>query len=173
MLENSTTYSIDRKHEGSFAWRRIGLVALYAAVVIVFFVLIYTTRAVPLFAICPMALFILCLATWRYTQLTNEYVIEVGDITFSRIWGNRNRKTVLKLPVRELLAVYPAEDAGAGQFKRVYDFRGSVKTPDAYCIEFTDGEERSLIYFEATKKAIKLIALYNPNAVRGRKELRY
>lgn len=175
MNENSTVYAIDRKHEGAFGFFRLGMIALYAAVVLAFFLVVYMTRLIPVFAMCPFLMMILVLATWRYTQVTNEYRIEVGEIIFTRIYGNRSRKELIKLRIREdVQEVFPAEDARGGNYAKVYDFRGSVNTPDAYCLVFTGSkDERCIVYFEATRKAIKLLSLYNPAVVSGKKELRY
>lgn len=174
MNENSMSYAVERKNEGRYAFLKIGLIALYILVVLGFFVAIYITRLVPVFAMCPFLTWILWLATWRYTQVTYEYSIEVGDVSFARIYGNRSRREVLKLHIREVKAVHPAEDERGGNYAKVYDFRGNAKTPDAYCLVFcNEKEERCLVYFEATRKAIKLLSLYNSSAVSGRKELRY
>ena len=174
MNENATTYAIDRKQEGLYGLRRFGLIALYTAIVLAFFVLIYITRVVPLFALCPLLIYILYLATWRYTQETNEYVIEVGDITFSRIFGNRTRRQILKLHIRDLKAVLPIENEPHSAYDKVYDIRSSRTSPDGYCLVFHDkNEKKCLVRFDATRKAVKLLSMYNPSAVSGKKELRY
>ena len=57
---------------------------------------------------------------------------------------------------------------------RVLDFRSEAKTPDSYYLTFKDDKDKlCLVYFEATKKALKLMQLYNPGAVKLGKALRY
>lgn len=171
---NFTSYAVDRKPEGKFGLLRIGLIALYIAFALLGFLIVYTIGIIPVYAICPLLLYILWLATWRYTQVTYEYTVEVGDITFTRSYGGRKKVEMLRIHVREATAIHPTEDEVGVGYTAVYDFRSSTKAPDSYCIVFlNEKEERCLAYFEATRKAIKLLSLYNSAAVSGKKELRY
>lgn len=174
MMENSIIYAVDCKGEGRYGRRRILFVFLYVAFVLAFFLAFCAVNIPQVVALCPILLLILVLATWRYTQVTNEYTIEVGDISFARIYGNRTRREYLKIPVKELRAVAPVEKCPAKNYKRSYEFRGSTKSPDSYYLIFLDknGEE-AIVYFEATRKALRLFSLYNPSVVTGKKDLRY
>lgn len=171
---NFTSYAVDRQPEGKFGLLRVGLVALYIAFAVLGFLIVYAIGIIPVYAICPLLLYILWLATWRYTQVTYEYTVEIGDIVFTRSYGGRKKVELLRIHVREAIAIHPAEDEVGAGYATVYDFRSTVKSPDAYCIVFcNDKDERCLVYFEATRKAIKLLSLYNSAAVSGKKELRY
>ena len=118
---------------------------------------------------------ILVLFTWRYVSVTHEYIIAVGEIAFSHIYANRKRKEVLRLSIREIEGVFFDEmDVRGKKIEKTYDFRSEANTPDSYCILFLDEKERRcLVYFEATRKAIKLLQLYHPHAVKTGKSLRY
>lgn len=174
MEANSFTYAVDRHAEGRYRLRRIFLITLYVLFVLVSFVVIYITRIPQVFALCPLFLFILVFYTWRYCQVTNEYVIEVGEISFTRIYGNRKRRPFLCLPIRSLARIAPQKDFALNRYRRVYDFRRTVTSPDNYAAEFVnERDERCLVLFEGTKKALRLFRLYNAAATTVKQDLTY
>jgi hypothetical protein len=138
------------------------------------YVLAFVATMPQLIAMLPFLLSIIVLCTWRYVNVTFEYIIAVGEITFSRIFGNKKRKDILCLSVRELVEVSPDMGEKLTGFDKVYDFRSECGAPDSYILIYKDEkEQRCLVYFEATKKALKLLQLYNPGAVKFGKTLRY
>ncbi len=174
MTENHFEYAVDQKAEGKNLALRWGLVLLYIFISAAYFVAFYIIRIPQFIALLPFLLVFLVFYTWRYVQVTHEYVIAVGEITFSRIYANRKRKQVLKLPIRELHSVLPDDGHLPAGIDRIYDFRGSCKTPDSYCLIFADEKGRAcLAYFEATNKALKLMQMYNPSAVVAHGKMRY
>lgn len=174
MTENYVEYAVDKKAKGKNRVLRILLVFLYVLLSAAYFVLFYAIRIPQLVALLPFFLVILIFYTWRYVAVTHEYIIAVGEITFSNIYANRKRKQILKLAVRDLCSVGPDDGMRPTGFARVYDFRSASDTPDSYCLIFRDEREREcLVYFEATNKALKLMHTYNPTAVIIRGKMRY
>ena len=174
MTENYFEYAVDQKAKGKNLALRWGLVLLYILVSAAYFVLFYVIRIPQLIALLPFLLVVLIFYTWRYVQVTNEYIIAVGEITFSRIYANRKRKQVLKLSIRELHSVLPDDGHMPEGMARVYDFRSARHTPDSYYLIFTDSKGKACIaYFEATNKALKLMQMYNPSAVVVHGKMRY
>lgn len=174
MSDNYLEYAVDQKAEGKNLRLRVLLVSGYILAAVLIFVVLYRVRIVQLVALLPLLLLILVLWTWRYVSVTHEYIIATGEISFAEIYSNRRRKEVLRLRVRDVRAIEPAADHRPSDVERVYDFRGSEKTPDAYWILFRDDKDRNcLAYFEATAKALRLLAMYNPAAVRATKKTRY
>jgi hypothetical protein len=173
MTENYFEYAVDKKAKGKHLLFRVLLIVFYVVFSLAYFLAFVTTMP-QIIAMLPFLLFIIVLFTWRYVNVTYEYIIAVGEITFSRIFGNKNRKDVLQLPIRELIEVSPDMGEKLTGFDKVYDFRSESSTPDSYILIFMDGKDRRcLVYFEATKKALKLLQLYNPGAVKFGKALRY
>ena len=121
MTENRFTFAVDRKPEGRYALSRVGLIGLYVLFLVVGFCVFYAVRMPQVFAVCPLLLLILVFYTWRYTQVTNEYEIEIGQISFARIYGNRTRRNAMTLRIKDLVSAGPGK-GGNGRYAHVYDF---------------------------------------------------
>ena len=174
MTENYFEYTVDEKAKGKNFWLRFLLIVLYVIFSLVYFVFFYSIRIPHLIALLPFFMLMIVMFTWRYVNVSHEYIIETGEIIFSNIYSNRKRKEILRIVVRDIENVLPEVDATNQKIDKIYDFRSEKATPDSYCIIFTDKhEKRCLVYFEATKKALKLMKLYNPSAVMIEKTLRY
>ena len=174
MTENYFEYAVDQKPNGKNLVYRILLIMSYIVFALAYFLFFYTVKIPQVIALLPFFLLFLVICTWRYVALTYEYIIAVGEITFSRIYANRKRKDVLQISIRDLIEVSPDEGQSPASVDKVYDFRSEKNTPDSYYLIFQDGHDRRcLVYFEATRKALKLMQLYNPGAVKLGKSLRY
>lgn len=174
MTDNYLEYAVDAKPSGKNLVFRVLLILGYVLFAVLFFVLFYAIHIPHLIALMPFCVIILIACTWRYVSSTYEYIIEVGEISFSKIYSNKLRKEILRLHIRDLVRVVPTETLGSRSFAKTYDFRSAPDTPDAYGIVFKDNAEREcLVYFEATGKALKLLSMYNPSAVSAQKKTRY
>ena len=174
MTENYFEYAVEEKNSGKNRLLRAALILAYVLYSAAFFLVFYLLLIPQIIALLPFSLLIIVPLTWRYVSVTHEYIISTGEISFANIYANRKRKEILKLSIKELCRVEPTEATGKESFFRVYDFRSAADSPDSYRILYKDEKDRlCLVYFEATKKALKLMRIYNPNAVVGGKELRY
>lgn len=174
MTENYFEYAVEEKNGGKNRLLRAILILFYILYSAAFFLAFYMLLVPQLIALLPFTLLIIVPLTWRYVSVTHEYIISTGEISFANIYANRKRKEVLKLTIRELCRIEPDEKHRKENFFRVYDFRSAPDTPDSYRILYKDEKDRlCLVYFEATKKALKLMRIYNPGAVVGGKDLRY
>lgn len=174
MTENYFEYAVEEKATGKNLIRRVLLILFYLIFSLAFFIAFSAIKIPQLIALLPLLLFIMVALTWRYVSVTHEYIIAVGEISFVNIYAGRKRKEILKLSVREAEEIAPDEGKTLPAVDKVYDFRSSPSTPDSYYLVFKDGKEkRCLVYFEATRKALKLLQLYNPGAVKQGKTLRY
>ncbi len=172
MQENYFEYAVDVKPQGRLRFRRLLLVLFYVLFSACFFFGFSLLGIPQVIAVLPIIIWILVYYTWLYVSVSYEYVIAVGEITFVAVYGNRKRRELLRLHIREVESVFYEDDGTA--YDRVYDYRGDRETPDSYAIAFNDVEgHRAVVYFEATRKALKLLALYNPSAVKTGKALRY
>ena len=174
MTENYFEYAVDEKNGGKNRILRAALICFYVRYAVAFFLVFYLLLLPQIIALLPFTLLIIVPLTWRYVTVTHEYIISTGEISFAHIYANRKRKEVLKLTIREICRVEPCEGQEKETFFRTHSFLSTPNSPDSYRILYKDEKDRlCLIQFEATKKALKLIRMYNPSAVVGGKELRY
>lgn len=172
MQDNFFEYAVDVKPQGKLRRRRLLLIALYVLFSLLYFFGAATIGIPHIIAILPLLLWILVYYTWLYVSVSYEYVIAVGEITFTAIYGSRKRKELLRIPVRKADAIFYEDDGTI--YDQVYDFRSERNALDSYAIAFRDEEgHRILVWFEATRKALKILQLYNPSAVKMGKTLRY
>ena len=175
MNENSnyTEYTVEQKAEGKYLTRRILLVLLYVVFTIGYFLFftIGPIKLYPLIAILPIFLWILIFFTWRYVAVEHEYTIASGTMTFSDIYGNRSRRTLLEAKIKDMSEIAPLTEesrkkcTGEG-ISKVYDFLSTQSSPDAYyAICAKEGGVRIAIFFEATEKSLKIMKFYNSSAV--------
>lgn len=174
MTDNYFEYAVDEKLSGKNLTYRILLISFYVIFSLAFFLCFCLIGVPQIIAILPILLLILVRFTWKYVSVTHEYIIATGEITFVHIYGNRYRKVILNLLIRDLMEVAPDDGQPQPSIDKMYDFRSASNTPDSYYLIFQrEDDKRCLLYFEATKKALKLMQLYNPGAVRLGKNLRY
>ena len=135
-----------------------------------------TTNELPPLALVPVFTWMLVFFTWRYVSVEYEYSITSGELTFSKIFGNRSRRTVLKLMLRDAIKIAPldnefeAKKAGEYLPEREFWAISAQNAPDVYFIlfEYDTGKggekQRAVFYFEATQKALQVCRFYNPSA---------
>ncbi len=177
MNEFSTyEFVVAQKNEGTWKLARIGMILLYVCFVIGCFLLGISANVLPPLALVPVFTWMLVFFTWRYVSVEYEYSITSGELTFSKIFGNRSRRTVLKLMLRDAIRIAPldneeeARKASSYLPEREFWAISSQKAQDVYFILFEyeagAGKEkrRAIFYFEATQKALQICRFYNPSA---------
>ena len=128
-------------------------------------------------ALVPLSTWILVFFTWRYVAVEYEYSFVSGTMTLTKILGGRARKKVLEVRIKELHTIAPYDgdyikQAEAFKPEKSYDFVSSMQSPDLYFALFETPEgRRGIIYFEATKPALKILRYYNTGTVIA--EVRY
>lgn len=177
MNEFSTyEFVVSQKIEGNWRVARIGMIALYVCFVLGCLLAGISLNVLPPLALVPVLTWILVFCTWRYVAVDYEYSITSGELTFSKIFGNRSRRTALKLTLRDAVRIAPLENADeaakatAYAPEREFSAVSSMSAPDVYFILFeyaTNGgkeKHRAIFYFEATQKALQICRFYNPSA---------
>lgn len=176
MNEFSTyEFVVAQKSEGNWKLARIGMIALYVCFVVGCFLLGISMNVLPPLALVPIFTWMLVFFTWRYVSVEYEYSITSGELTFSKIFGNRSRRTVLKLMLRDAIKIAPLDNETEAQKASTYlperEFWAvsSQKAVDVYFILFEYGaggkeKKRAIFYFEATQKALQVCRFYNPSA---------
>lgn len=169
---NTYEYVVSQKSEGKYRWRRVGLFLLYILYVITFFsVGVMAKLLVPFIALIPVTTWILVYFTWRYVSIDYEYSITSGVITFTKIYGNRTRKVIMSVKIKDASTIAPFSDRiqeskfEAYGAEHVYIALSSLYAEDAYFLLYANQKgERCALAFEATTQALKLCRFYNSTA---------
>jgi len=157
--------------------RTLAVIGYIVYAITVFSVGAYTKLLLPMMALVPLSTWILVFFTWRYVAVEYEYSFVSGTMTLNKILGGRARKKVLEVRIKELHTIAPYDgdyikQAEAFKPEKSYDFVSSMQSPDVYFALFETPEgRRGIIYFEATKPALKILRYYNSGTVIS--EVRY
>ena len=81
----ASEYTYAKRAEGLNLIARVALVFLYAAFVGGFFGLCYYTRIIPLFAVCPIFLWMLVFFTWRSVSYDYYFEFRSGILTVGKL----------------------------------------------------------------------------------------
>ncbi|NLW74526.1 MAG: hypothetical protein GX057_06515 [Clostridiales bacterium] len=169
----SYEFTVSQKYEGKYFWRRVALIAAYVFYVIAAFLIgAFARIVVPLLAFVPLSVWVLVFFTWRYVSVEYEYSIISGILTFTKIYGNRSRKKITEIRLKDASAIAPLDDRlqksrlEAWGAEHVFSALSSSSAKDAYFITYVnDKNERCAFLFEATEKALKLCKYYNPSTI--------
>ena len=174
---NTYEFAVDQKIEGRWILARAGLIFLYVSYALGLLILGFAVKIiVPLLALIPITLWIIVFVTWRYVAVEYEYSITSGELTFSKIYGNRSRRRQLVIRLRDAVRIAPLDNgeyskqATDWRPEREYSAISSLSAPDIYYILFEFEEKsrkekrRAIFYFEATARALQICRFYNPSA---------
>lgn len=177
MNEFSTyEFAVSQKITGKWLAARVGLIAFYVIYpLVLLFITMQNPGFAPLYAFIPISLWIIIFITWRYVSLDYEYSVTSGTLTFTKIYGNRSRRKIFEMKLRDAVRIAPLdleiEAARATDYAPEREFVGvsSMSAPDIYIMlfELNDskrGEKRrAIFYFEATAKMLSVCRFYNPS----------
>ena len=166
-------YAVAEAKSRTLTLKKCALIAGYVIYAAAFFLVGSITRLLlPLIALIPLTLWILVFFTWKYVQVEYEYSFFSGKLTVSRILGNRTRKRITEVYIRDLSAVFPYEDANvsrAEQFAADETFfaASSMEAENLYIALWQDTEsgKRRMLCFEVNEKALKILRYYNASAM--------
>lgn len=119
-------------------------------------------------AIAIVAAFAAFVFLRKYSSVEYEYSIADGRITFSEILGKRARRVMQDFDIRKCVMIVPADDARIADYGAAdtYYAVSSAEAPGIYCAAFeSDKGKRTVVYFEATEKALKILRSWNPSAM--------
>ena len=169
-------FAVSQRKEGKWIFARIGLIAFYVLFALSALLLGLKVRLiVPLLAFIPICIWILVFITWRYVQVDYEYTMTSGTLVFTKIYGNRQRKRIFEMQIKDAIRIAPLENeqeaARGAAYRPEREFVGvsSLCAPDIYFMlfEFEDKKSRekrrAIFYFEATNKALAICRFYNPS----------
>ena len=163
---NSYEYSAEQVNEGKWKLFRLLLIIFYIAFVSAYFLAIYISGFFTLGAFIPVALWLLIFLTWRFVKPDYKYIIDSGFMTFYIIYGNRTKREVVKLHIKDAYLIGRVENnqakiEGFAPTKK-YSAIPSVNCPDVYAVLFYEKNgSPSVLYFRATSQALKVLSFYN------------
>lgn len=167
---NYAEYTVTQKAEGKYLKRKILCLALYAAIILGLVCLMVALSnygvlvAIIVLPFVPLSIMVLRHTTWnRFVKVDHKYEVSSAKITFTEIYGKKEVVVFDKL-ISSFSLIAPVTDEYKDKYEGadVYmDFRGSAKSPDSYFLLLEEDGKKTVIYFEAITKAIKVMAFYN------------
>lgn len=175
---NSYEFVVEQAKEGKWKLARLGMVGLYIlyAIGVAGLIVALAPALIPLYALVPITLWIIIYFTWRLVSVEYEYSIMSGELTFSKIYGGRSRRAVMKMRLHDASLIAPLDGdvysakATAYQPEKEFSAISSLKAPDIYFMLFeiedpkSGKKNRAIFYFEATAGALKTCRFYNQAA---------
>ena len=167
---NFAEYVYRKKAEGRLKLKKSLMLVGYFAFILVYFLVCYISRVIPLFAVAPLFLWILIYFTWHRVNPECYAELVAGKLTVGytkRAKNGRKREAVSVVTLKEARYIMPATEYDPGK-KRVIDLSSSTASPRRVAIEPMEGD--TVIYFDSTYKMNALLAHY-PAASRSLKEM--
>lgn len=121
----------------------------------------------PLLAFIPVTLWMLVFFTWRYTKVAYEYSFWSGELKVNRLLGERSRKKIVEVKIRELTHVYSSNADNREKIKKFSAdteiFAASSNDAERLVVAlWTDENNKKIaLYFEADEKAMRILRYYN------------
>ncbi len=179
---NYVEYCIEKRSEGAYRRKRILLLlACILAAVGIFPFVTYSEAGKLFITFVPVWMGICGIAYWflsRFVNLEYEYRIVQGEFQMDVIYGQRQRKEVMEVRVREMDIIRPYDEEGKAAIAdcaHVYDCSVSQKkpTPDVYCFTYQENGQKKAVIFEATKKTLDIMKFYNASSLVYKDDLRH
>ena len=173
MHEFSTyEYAVAPKNDTKRKIKKAAFITSYILFPLIFIAFFCTIKLYWFIFFLAMATVFYILITWRrFIDIEYEYSITSGVVTFSKIYGNRSRKTFMEAKLKNAIAIAPLNDRiqksrlDEYQPEIVYSALSSPDAEDGYFMiyESEDGHACAFL-FEATAQTLKICRFYNPSA---------
>lgn len=165
-------FSYSKHAEGKNFLARLGLIALYVAFVGGFFGVCYFSRFIPLFAVCPIFLWMLVFFTWGYVKYDYYFEFSKGVLTVGKTKTRKKREirtAKYSVKVKDAEAIYPIT-SGRVKFSRetdLHDFSGTIHSDNRIAVVTHKGKRQEICILECTRPLAKLLGSYNKSAELG------
>ena len=176
MFENSCEYIIKQKNEGAVLFKKIGLASSYAAVAVLLSILnlaFAPEELMPLFfAIIAIIIGVAVFVSWRFVCIEYEVMISGGELTITTIYGKSFSKTMLTKSINAFSEIGEYDESSYGEISKLsiqkdYVCISSLSAPTIYYGIFEEENERHILYFDVTEKAVSLLKKSNSSAFRA------
>ncbi len=165
-------YTVRKKSEGNYKLARLGMVLFYVLFAGAFFAVCYVTRLIPVFAMCPVLLWILSLLTWRYVDIEYKYTVDAGMLRLYAVYGGKKAKEKAAFHIKDAAAFIPLHEAldeiQIFKAEKTYNFLSSVKSAkDPYGFMIVQNGVRTIALIEVPATSEKAIMYYATDSVRA------
>ncbi len=164
------------KHSASIAMKKIALIVLAVLIVAVPFALAVSTFR-PLMSLLPflyLAGGALVWYLWRFVNVEYEYTILGSEMDVDVIYGQKQRKTLCSLDLKQAAKIAPYDDAHL-PLTRTPDLRHSIfaasdlASEDTYFILFHHPKKgKTVLYVDAPEKVLDALRRANPSILEKR-----
>lgn len=168
---NYTEYNYDKIPSREDKIKR-GLYICGAAVVIIALAAVCVISKMLLYFAPFVAAFGIYLARFlfRYFQHEYKYTLDRSVFTMVRFYGKSKPHPYFSLDVKDAEAIVPYSEESAAKYPEdgfdiVHTSYVSKDSRDLYMIIWNKDGKKVLSYFEASKKALKMMKFYNPLTV--------
>ena len=168
---NFFEHTVEEKAEGQ---RKMSIILGRLAALAVYGGIIGALLAIfaPL-AIIPIVVLPIFLTIWKWFKCDLKYVIEGSTISFYRIHhGSKKPQPPKDLEVvikdcREIAPLTPeaSDKLKADGYTKIYMFAPHSTASDLYYATFEKDGVKSVVYFQAVEKSLKLLKYYNSNTI--------
>lgn len=179
---NYAEYTVPRKAEGKFLKTKLLWLAIYAVIIIAYFALLLKLSMYGVLVVIitlpfvPLIFMVLRTLTWnKYVAVDHKYEIANAKITLTEMHGKKG-KEVFSEYVSAFDKIAPVRDEFKADYEgadTVIEFRGSMKSPDSYFLTLNKDGKKTVIFIEATNKAMKVMKFYNSKGLVTCDTLRY
>ena len=172
---NSSEYAYEQKNEGIVKVKRTLMVVGYVAFLLGFFIFCMATKIFALFAIGPLALYIIILCTWRLVKFDCYWefatgALEIGKVKVSK--NGRRKMPAVKIQIKYAIEVgYFKDLASLGNIDKLYDYSESPTSDKRVYIIFDMDGKRCCAIVEATARLASLLVSFSKNADAGLKTI--
>ena len=165
-------YTVSPSGHGRAVMKKVLFIFGYIlfAAILVSVILIWLKAAIPLISVVPVILWLLIWLTWRYACLEYEYSFTSGIMTVSHIYGNKTRKTIQEITIKDMAVIKPLaearDDIRSFGPETVLDKTSSQDAKNVYVALYKDKHEKKTeLLFDASEQTLKILKFYNPVTV--------
>ena len=128
-------------------------------------------RAWALIIMLPFIMYAIIKITWRRTDVQYEFLIEAGELSIAKIYGNSSRRVKAKAYIPEMTLIAPYAGEGeralsARDIVSVKNYAASKNSEGAWVCVYPDrdkGKKHALI-IETNEEMRRILHLCNPSA---------
>lgn len=180
---NYAEYTVSRKAEGKYLKVKLFWMAIYGVLIAAYLGVLLALKDYGVLVVIvtlpfvPLGVMVLRHLTWnRFVAVDQKYEIANAKITLYQVCGKKATQVFSEL-VSAFTLIAPVNEKYKDEYEsadEVIDFRGSFKSPDSYFLRLDKDGKKTIIFIEATNKAVKVMKFYNSKGlVASETPLRY
>ncbi len=169
-------YIVKQKCEGKALLHRILLIfsyiIIFALASLAVIALSSPVLYIPFFLLIIAFVALLIFISWRFVCVEYELALYSGELSLSVIYGKNTRRRLLSLPVSTLREVGEYDGPAYGRISKLslqrnYILVSSLAAPRIFYALFDIGEDKCILYFEASDSLLAALKTQNSAAFRA------